>query len=158
MKIFGSPLGIFALTSVGGSLLFLMLVRRPMLDDVSARSLVLAHAAIGAPASSQAQTKSTATPGAVVAEPGRRVAPPQACVFDRPPAAGVERFKIAYVRVRLSSAPDDLRSTELGRLDRGDEVELVDSFEGYLQVRTPTGVTGWIHRNALTSGANANDD
>jgi len=152
-----TPLGIFALTSVGGSLLFLMLVRRPMLDDVSPRSLLLAHAAVGAPASSQDPTTSAVAPRAAVARPGRAVVPPQTRVFDRPPADGVERFKIAYVRVRLSSFPDDLRSTELGRLHRGDEVELVDSFEGYLQVRTPTGVTGWIHRNALTGGANTND-
>ena len=58
-------------------------------------------------------------------------------VFDKPPAKGVERLKMAYRRVRISDAPDDVSSRELGRLDRGDEVELVDSYEGFLQVRTP---------------------
>jgi hypothetical protein len=82
---------------------------------------------------------------------------PPALAFDHPPAAGVERLRMAYSRVRLSSAPDDLRSTELGRLDRGDEVELVGSHEGFLLVRTPAGVAGWVHRNALTGGTRPTD-
>ena len=51
--------------------------------------------------------------------------------------------------MRLNSEPDDIRSPELGRLDRGDEVEIVDSFEGYLSVRVPDGTTGWIHRATI---------
>ena len=62
-------------------------------------------------------------------------------VFDKPPAKDAERAKIGYRRVRISSKPDSVRSLELGRLDRGDEVEIVDSYEGFLQVRTP----GWHH-------------
>ena len=36
------------------------------------------------------------------------------------------------------------RSVELGRLDRGDEVEILESHEGFLRVRTPDDITGWI--------------
>ena len=73
-------------------------------------------------------------------------------VFDKPPAKDAERAKIGYRRVRISSKPDSVRSLELGRLDRGDEVEIVDSYEGFLQVRTPDGITGWIPRHT-TVGA-----
>ena len=38
----------------------------------------------------------------------------------------------------------------LARLERGDEVEIVDSQEGYLNVRTPNGLTGWIPRGTVT--------
>ena len=66
------------------------------------------------------------------------------------PAKGIERFRIGYRSVRVGDGPDDLRSTELGRLDRGDEVEILSSHEGFLQVRTPTGLTGWIPRHTIT--------
>ncbi len=69
--------------------------------------------------------------------------------FDKPPAKDVERVKMSYRRVRLSEGPDDVGSRELDRLDRGDEVEIVGSFEGFLQVRTPEGVTGWIPRHTI---------
>lgn len=69
--------------------------------------------------------------------------------FDKPPAKGVERVKMSYRRVRLSEGPDDVGSRELDRLDRGDEVEILGSFEGFLQVRTPEGVEGWIPRHTI---------
>jgi hypothetical protein len=59
----------------------------------------------------------------------------------------VERATISYRRVRISSEPDAVRSTELGRLDRGDEVEILGSRDGFLNVRTPAGVEGWILRH-----------
>ena len=68
-------------------------------------------------------------------------------MFEKPPAKGVERATVGYHQVRISSKPDALRSEELGRLDRGDEVEIVDSYEGFLQVRTPDG-----HRRAGSCG------
>ena len=73
----------------------------------------------------------------------------QARKFGKPPAKGVQRYTVAYRHVRISETPDEYRSQELGRLDRGDEVELVDSFEGALQVRTPDGVVGWIPRQTI---------
>ena len=56
---------------------------------------------------------------------------------------------MGYRRVRVSDAANDVGSRELGRLDRGDEVEVLGSFEGFLQVRTPDGVTGWIPRQTI---------
>ena len=66
------------------------------------------------------------------------------------PAKGTERFRIGYRSVRIGDGPDEFRSTELGRLDRGDEVEILGSHEGFLQVRTPAGLTGWIPRHTIT--------
>ena len=61
--------------------------------------------------------------------------------FSKPPGKGVERLKVGYRMVRLSEGVDDVSSRELGRLDRGDEVEVVGSYEGFLQVKTPDGLT-----------------
>ena len=69
--------------------------------------------------------------------------------FDKPPPTGVERARVGYRRVRISSEPDAVRSTELGRLDRGDEVEILESHEGFLQIRTPDNITGWILRHTI---------
>ena len=62
---------------------------------------------------------------------------------------GTDRRTIGYRLVRLSDAPDDLRSSEIGRLDRGDEVEIIGDFAGFLQVRTPSGLEGWVPRIAI---------
>jgi SH3-like domain-containing protein len=69
--------------------------------------------------------------------------------FAKPPPKGVERAKVGYRRVRISSEPDAVRSVELGRLDRGDEVEILESHEGFLRVRTPDDITGWILRHTV---------
>ena len=69
--------------------------------------------------------------------------------FSKPPRKGVERAKVGYRRVRISSEPDAVRSIELGRLDPGDEVEILDSSEGFLHVRTPDDITGWILRHTI---------
>ncbi|HEY8845145.1 MAG TPA: hypothetical protein VIM24_00665, partial [Candidatus Limnocylindrales bacterium] len=60
------------------------------------------------------------------------------------PARDVVRRRITSRLVRLSDGPDDLRSREIMRLDRGDEIEIVGQGGSILQVRTPTGATGWI--------------
>ena len=75
--------------------------------------------------------------------------PSAARTFTKPPGKGVERATVRSRLVRFNAEPDDLRSAELGRLDRGDEVEIVGSFEGFLNVRVPDGTTGWIHRAAI---------
>ena len=69
--------------------------------------------------------------------------------FGKPPPKGVERAMVGYRRVRISSEPDAVRSLELGRLDRGDEVEILESHEGFLRVRTPDDITGWILRHTV---------
>jgi outer membrane biosynthesis protein TonB len=66
--------------------------------------------------------------------------------FDGAAKGGAERRTISYRFVRLSDGPDDLRSREIGRLDRGDEVEVIGEHEGMLQVRTATGILGWVPR------------
>jgi len=70
-----------------------------------------------------------------------------------PAAKGTERSRIGYHGVRVGDGPDEFRSTELGRLDRGDEVEILASHEGFLQVRTPAGLTGWIPRHTITGSS-----
>jgi hypothetical protein len=70
-------------------------------------------------------------------------------VFAAPPAKGAVRSTVAYRLVRVSDAPNDHTSVEIGRLDRGDEVEIVGDSEGYLKVRTPTGLEGWVPRMVL---------
>jgi SH3 domain-containing protein len=70
-------------------------------------------------------------------------------MFEEPPKKGVSRAKVGYRRVRISSEPDAVRSTELGRLDRGDEVEILESYEGFLQIRTPDNIVGWILRHTI---------
>jgi uncharacterized membrane protein YgcG len=67
-----------------------------------------------------------------------------ALLFDAPPARKAVRRKITYRLVRLSDGPDDLRTKEIMRLDRGDEIEILGQEGSYIQVRTPVGAIGWI--------------
>jgi hypothetical protein len=69
--------------------------------------------------------------------------------FARPPAKGVDRRVIAYRSVRVSAGPDELRTAELTRLDRRDEVEVIGEEAGSLRIRTPDGVEGWVPRVVL---------
>lgn len=64
-------------------------------------------------------------------------------------AAGVERRLIRYRAVSLLDAPDPLRSTEIGDLDEGDEVQLLERSGGYWLVLCPDGSRGWVHRMTL---------
>ena len=69
--------------------------------------------------------------------------------FARPAAKGVERVFVSYQGVRMAAMPDEFQPM-LARLERGDEVEIIGSHEGYLNVRTPIGLTGWIPRVTVT--------
>jgi hypothetical protein len=69
--------------------------------------------------------------------------------FDSPPPRGVERRTIGYRLVRVSDEPDEIRSREVGRLDRGDEVDVTAEHEGFLKVATPDGLEGWVPRIAI---------
>jgi hypothetical protein len=151
-----TPLGIWMITSLGGVCLFLLVVRWPLRDDdIPPGPFRMALVPAAAPTARRRgpwrrlrrRPPVTRDDHATEAIPELPPSAPRA--FDGPPARGVERFTIGYQRVRLSAAADDLRSTEVGRLERGDEVELLGSFEGYIQVRTPSGATGWIHRNTI---------
>jgi hypothetical protein len=66
-----------------------------------------------------------------------------------PATAGTERRRIRYRAVSLLDAPDPLRSAEIGDLDEGDEVQLLERSGGYWLVRCPDGNQGWVHRMTL---------
>jgi hypothetical protein len=65
------------------------------------------------------------------------------------PAEGYERRTIRYRVVRLLDAPDELRSADIGQLDQGDEVQLIEKSGAYWLVLCPDGRQGWIHKMTL---------
>jgi hypothetical protein len=62
---------------------------------------------------------------------------------------GRERRFIGYNVVRLLDSPDELRGTEIGFLDQGDEVQLLEKRGVYWLVLCPDGREGWIHKMTL---------
>ena len=64
-----------------------------------------------------------------------------------------ERRQIRYRLVRLLDCPDELRSAEIGVLDRGDEVLLLERRGVYWLVLCPDGRQGWVHRMTLSDPA-----
>jgi hypothetical protein len=74
----------------------------------------------------------------------------ESLVFDTPPAPDVERCRVAYRLVRLSSMADEVLGEEIGRLDRGDEVDVLAHEGGFCWVRTPSGAEGWVPGLTLT--------
>lgn len=60
-----------------------------------------------------------------------------------------ERRRIRYRMVRLADSPDEILGQEIGRLDEGDEVELLERSGLYWKVRTPGGEIGWVHKMTL---------
>jgi hypothetical protein len=65
------------------------------------------------------------------------------------PVEGYERRVLRYRLVRLLDQPDELRGTEIGFLDQGDEVQLVQRSGAYWLVLCPDGSRGWIHKMTL---------
>jgi hypothetical protein len=76
---------------------------------------------------------------------------PVAIRFREDPAPDVERRAVRYRIVPITDEPDEIRSTEVGQLSQGDEVEVIGRHAGYVRVRTPFGQEGWVHRTTLTS-------
>jgi hypothetical protein len=62
---------------------------------------------------------------------------------------GRERRRIRYRVVRLLDAPDELRSREIGVLDQGDEVALLERSGSFWLVLCPDGGQGWVHKMTL---------
>jgi hypothetical protein len=62
---------------------------------------------------------------------------------------GRERRLIGYNVVRLLDTPDELRGAEIGFLDQGDEVQLLEKRGVYWLVLCPDGRQGWIHKMTL---------
>ncbi|MEA2611910.1 MAG: hypothetical protein QOG32_1636 [Chloroflexota bacterium] len=86
------------------------------------------------------------------ADPARDNLPAARLTFDRGlvgPLDGRERRVVRYRVVRLLDAPDELRGLELGYLDRGDEVQLLEKYGAYWLVLSPDGQQGWIHKMTL---------
>jgi hypothetical protein len=64
--------------------------------------------------------------------------------FAKSAKRGVDRRSVTYRLVKLADRPEDLYSSEVARLDRGDEVEVTGIQGDYIRVRTPDGLEGWI--------------
>ena len=156
-------------TTVGGILLFLFLVRRRREDAPSLATFVLeSPTPVVPPVIAPIQLASAADPPAAViasksSEPrrrtrGRKAGQPSgaagvaASAFTKRPAKGVERVFVSYRGVQMGESPDDAQPT-VARLERGDEIEIIGSQEGHLNVRTPSGLTGWIPRGTVTGTA-----
>lgn len=71
------------------------------------------------------------------------------------PLENYERRQIGYRLVRLLDSPDEFRSPEIGILDEGDEVQLLQRCGAYWLVLCPDGRQGWLHRMTLAEPAEA---
>ena len=74
---------------------------------------------------------------------------PAAQIAAIAPIAALGTRRIRYRLVRLLDSPDEYRSTEIGVLDEGDEVQLLESQGQYWLVLCPDGRRGWIHRMTI---------
>ncbi|MCJ7709780.1 MAG: hypothetical protein MUQ32_03020, partial [Chloroflexi bacterium] len=63
--------------------------------------------------------------------------------------SGLERRLVRYRMVSLLSAPDEIRGVEIGVLDEGDEVVLMEKRGTYWRVLCPDGSEGWLHKMTL---------
>ena len=77
------------------------------------------------------------------------VEPAAQLAFREPTANGTERRRVRYRIVRMSDAPDEVRSKEIGQLEMNDEVEVLERYARFVMVRTPVGTEGWLHITTL---------
>lgn len=85
-------------------------------------------------------------------DPLRSVSTTSALTFAQgvaEPVADRERRRIRYRLVRLLDSPDELRSMEIGSVDEGDEVQLLERSGAYWLVLCPDGQQGWVHKMVL---------
>ena len=61
----------------------------------------------------------------------------------------MERRLIRYRLVSLLDVPDEIRGQEIGALDEGDEVVLLEKRGTYWRVLCPNGSQGWLHKMTL---------
>lgn len=86
------------------------------------------------------------------ADPIRDATPAARLTFDQGlvgPLDGHERRLIRYRVVRMLDTPDELRGAEIGYLDRGDEVQMLEKYGAYWLVLCPDGRQGWVHNMTL---------
>ncbi|MEO8468245.1 MAG: SH3 domain-containing protein [Chloroflexota bacterium] len=62
----------------------------------------------------------------------------------------VERRQVRYTVAALLDRPDELRSTQIGEVAAGDELQVEGRSGTYCRIICPDGRQGWIHRTALT--------
>jgi hypothetical protein len=79
----------------------------------------------------------------------RSVEPAMQLAFREPTTSGTERRRVRYRIVRMSDAPDEVRSKEIGQLEMNDEVEILERYARFALVRTPLGTEGWLHITTL---------
>ncbi len=72
-----------------------------------------------------------------------------ALTFAGRPNVGLERRRVRYDLVALTDVPDEIRGVQLGQLQANDEVEVIGREGAWVQVRTPLGAEGWVHRTTL---------
>ncbi len=63
--------------------------------------------------------------------------------------SGLERRRIRYRLVGLLDQPDDVRGVQIGTLDEGDEVVLLEKHGTYWRVLCPDGREGWLHKMVM---------
>lgn len=125
-----------------------------------AGSAELAHAVVAQPALPAPFDAEAALPRwrrpslleARKADPARVVIASPRMSFEQgrvEPVEGLERRVIRYRVVRLLDAPDELLSVDIGQLDQGDEVQLLEKSGAYWLVLCPDGRQGWLHKMTL---------
>ena len=62
---------------------------------------------------------------------------------------GLERRRVRYRLVSLLSDPDEVRGVEIGSLDDGDEVVVMEKRALFRRVLCPDGREGWVHKMVL---------
>ena len=72
--------------------------------------------------------------------------------------AGKERRRIRYRLVRLMDVPDEVRANEIGLLDEGDEVQVIETSGIYRLVLCPDGSQGWLHKMVLGDLVDEDED
>jgi hypothetical protein len=127
---------------------------------VAAYDLIANNAAVAAAANAEVMDMEALLPRwrrpsllqARKADPIRDTGPGARLTFDEGfvgALSGRERRVIRYRVVRLLDTPDELRGQEIGYLDQGDEVQLVEKYGAYWLVLAPDGQQGWLHKMVL---------
>jgi hypothetical protein len=75
--------------------------------------------------------------------------------FAAPAAPGVERSIVRYDLVPLLDHPDEVTGLPIAELRAGDEIDVISRRAVWVEVRTPTGRAGWLHRTTLEAAAEA---
>jgi hypothetical protein len=69
--------------------------------------------------------------------------------FSTPAVPGVERSVVRYDLVPLLDRPDEVTGIPISELRASDEVEVIGRRSVWVEVRTPNGRAGWLHRTTL---------